>query len=70
MKDYVISYSAIFQMAYGHPWVVQCEGSRDCWKFATEAEARDFVGKEGGRLVKVVCGERDIMEKWGKGRAV
>lgn len=69
MKDYVISYSAIFQMAFGHPWVVKCEGSTDTWKFATEKEARDFVKGEGGNLVKVCKGEKGIYERWKQGRA-
>ena len=69
MKNYVISYSAIFQMAYGCPWVVNCEGSSDCWKFATEKEARGFVASVGGKLVKVSSGEKNIYERWKKGRA-
>ena len=64
MKDYVITYSAIFQMAFGHPWVVNCVGSTDCWKFATEKDARDFVASEGGKLVKVHSGEKTIYERW------
>lgn len=65
MKQYDITYSAVFMMAHGTPWVVQCEGEKDCWNFKTEQEARDFVTAKGdGKLRSVRRGEQKTYERW------
>lgn len=69
MKQYVISFSFFFGVAYGTPWVVQCEGEHGCWNFAHEAEARAFVAKqEGGVLSAVFRGEEEVYNEFITGR--
>lgn len=66
---YVISYSAIFKMAFNQPWVVQREGSADCWTFATEKAAMAFVAaQENGYLAAVHKHEERTYKRW-KGEA-
>lgn len=64
-RQYVISYSAILNIATHQPWCVQCEGSPDLWVFQTVEEAKDFVASRGdGVLRRVSDGERAIERRW------
>jgi hypothetical protein len=64
MRQYDISFSAIFALAHGTPYVVQCEGETGLWNFKTEHEARDFVAnRKDGIIRKVSTGEERIYGK-------